>query len=605
MPSTNPVGSYGGYPIYSVDSEFLNCSRNGLSPAVFSGKANSFVCPLGDKPGYGYVLMMRDHINTVLGDTSAYSGYRYDLEIGIDNTVNAQVQYLTLLGLVYLRATRIYPGVEDDSECLMLVELADKRYWLQKTFIDTQYNVRYVDDSATDLYLKPSLKYDALATGTIGCDPGCRLWTWREILEDIWAYLPAALAGTMPTLPSQYDDLWDSEPEQIKFNCMSALTAFCEALKQAGGGLLGYDPTDDTFRIVFPGGLNPDTSFTTLKTTARSALLTKREVVSIDESFVPDKIRVVFLAEYDGRENEEFFLHPFYNVEVSFSDYLTTRSLTGYTSQANAVEIINQKLDARIPYFNPQGCDCPPAPVETSPQNWDLIPDPTNLSTLTDSAKEIAYRFWDQRIADEPLELIYEGCLAFRPGTKVLQVSWYSTGGTNWLTRVEFHRALANTFDRERDCCRPIASNRFVLVQYTGTGSALGPRDSGGVAWEGDGYVVDYLITGATAPDTPVTVTLSGRYAKGLTFPNEYAWARFAHGKYWIIGGSQTFFGSTAEDWADGSGLATVHDVDLECVEACSETLVEGTVVYLNLDPNPGGDLIISAIRACCSPIGA
>ena len=67
-------------------------------------------------------------------------------------------------------------------------------------------------------------------TTTTTCAPLCRPWTWRELLADIWAHMPVVLAGSAPTLPTEYDDVWDSTPERIPFTAMSALDAYCAAL---------------------------------------------------------------------------------------------------------------------------------------------------------------------------------------------------------------------------------------------------------------------------------------------------------------------------------------------------------------------------------------
>lgn len=145
---------------------------------------------------------------------------------------------------------------------------------------------------------------------------------------------------------------------------------------------------------------------------------------------------------------------------------------------------------------------------------------------------------------------------------------------------------------------------KAILCQCKTTTTALGPRDSGGVEYEGDGYVVDYLVTGASGPDTPTTITLSGKYSRGLTFPNEYVWARKSNGKYWIIQGSETFSGSPAADMPNGVGDVTIRGVDIACVDDCGETIVQNTKLKLQLELDSGSGCIVYVVKTCCADIG-
>lgn len=153
----------------------------------------------------------------------------------------------------------------------------------------------------------------------------------------------------------------------------------------------------------------------------------------------------------------------------------------------------------------------------------------------------------------------------------------------------------------------PASGSRLVLCKYVGTTNALGPRNSNGIAYEGNVDVYDHLVTGTTAPSPIGTGTGSGKYCKGIILPNQLFWARYANDKYWAIDGAQCLKGTVAEDFAGGVGDVTFYydsgaTVDISCEDLCGDIITSGTTVVVNatfLSP-VGSEITLYVVRTCC-----
>lgn len=453
MTSNNAIGTYGGYSIFDAGQELKNCAQRGIDSSVFAGKANSYTNNIGDQPGYGYLLMRRADVNELIAAYDDNQDSLHTLVIGIDKEVGSENLYVTLPNIIFVRATRLYPGNEDDPDAMMMVEVADIRYWMLRSFIDSQYNVgslstcqewplayKYTGDSDDDCPEHPDDNTTA-----------CRPWELREILLDIWQHLPSAYHAYMPTLPTEYDDDWDSWPGRIQVNCCSALTAFCTVLKQIGGFSLGFDPITTTFSIVAPNGLVDNSAYESLIEAARPALLSTTETKDIGASTLPHEIIVTGDAQYCPDEGEPlstlFYLRPKLTALVEFTEYETERGIgsAGHNPILGTKVILEgRNTDFRSVADESETC-CPSEPRTTNPQRWHdnpYFPTPgEDGHTLSRSAAtDMAYRYWDQQIAETPTRLVYEGCLPFVHGSSVFQVVWSSTGSANWRTAVGYSK---------------------------------------------------------------------------------------------------------------------------------------------------------------------
>lgn len=144
---------------------------------------------------------------------------------------------------------------------------------------------------------------------------------------------------------------------------------------------------------------------------------------------------------------------------------------------------------------------------------------------------------------------------------------------------------------------------RLILIKYTDPDALLGPRNNGGIQWEGDCEVYDHLVTGAAEPSPRPTGTASGAYCQGLVVPGEYVWARFSNGKYWVQSALH-MVRATAISSDEATVTTEYGTVEVEFTGLCSssdEEIVSGQVVGLSwawrvTEP----DLI--ATKLCCPP---
>lgn len=169
---------------------------------------------------------------------------------------------------------------------------------------------------------------------------------------------------------------------------------------------------------------------------------------------------------------------------------------------------------------------------------------------------------------------------------------------------------LEHPFHRRQS---PVSSgDELILIKYTDTAAALGPRNSGGIQFEGDCEIYDHLVTGAATPSPIPTGTANGTYSVGVTLPGQFAWARFSDGKYFVQGGSHYLEGVLQDDIpANSSGgmLCSedgIDDVEITVNARCDQTYVSGTRVGAGVRPFIGGSpnqCQITILWACCPDI--
>jgi len=172
-------------------------------PADFWGRANSIHVKIGFEPGVAYLVVPRSTMDNL--DVNGLHSIVWTMaraQVPVANTYN----YWTICDA---RAV----GVDGDLKAAYLLTLVDNRARMKKSkIINKAYNVSTPDQYGIKVSDRKWLE-DTLKTPTT-------LWTWQEMLADVWGDLPAT-AGTVPTLP------WapTHSPDSWRFHGISAWEA--------------------------------------------------------------------------------------------------------------------------------------------------------------------------------------------------------------------------------------------------------------------------------------------------------------------------------------------------------------------------------------------
>lgn len=229
MAGEAPFGSLGGQPIVSAATTIREFIEQGLDYSNWYRKANSYRCAVGPEPGYAWVLMQQDELKKL------DSRQPQDLVLGIG------AKSVTIKRLAFIQAQRLIPGASLDPDALYLVQLADVRWFLKRTYIEKNYNIRQT--CGTEDWANATTK-DLAGTP----------WTFLEIVEDLYskfstfggfftnaAYSADKVHGSLPT-----------PPENLRFEGISAWDALAMLCQQCGF-FLRYDPLLGDVRIMKVG----------------------------------------------------------------------------------------------------------------------------------------------------------------------------------------------------------------------------------------------------------------------------------------------------------------------------------------------------------------
>lgn len=390
-------GNFGDLPLIDAASLLKSFAENGLDASAFYGKANSFTCPLGEAHGYGYLLMFRRDVDTLM--TEGEQSLKRDLTFGFGD------KKVTFKDLYFKGATRLTTGATDSETAVYLVEVVDARWFLSKSFINKQYNVRTTSDPEAKFY-EDSLKVrdedddEALIPEEYEEDERIP-WTWETMLEDIWGEMSfIELAGTEWF---GFPDGWtppETHPERFRYVCSSWWSAINDAHRRLGLAIR-FDPFKhaDMFSSVVLG--DDDDALETQKTERRNRLVEDGEPQDSDTGFIPATVVVCFKCRYSGSPEERQTLRPFYTREydavssecfqgtkhVIFDDLEAVFDDQESASPSNETEVHSRAIERGIAFYK-------------------------NLIDGSARSRQCYAGFWD-----------------FQPGSKVKVVSWLLTGG--------------------------------------------------------------------------------------------------------------------------------------------------------------------------------
>lgn len=171
-------------------------------PADFWGAANSIHVAIGFEPGVAYLVVPRTTMDAL--DVNNLHAITWTMNRAGTSHTNTY-SYWTICDAKAV-------GIDGDSKSAYLLTLRDFRCLMKKSkVINKAYNVSTPDAYGITVSSRTWLE-DTLNSGA--------LWTWQEMLADVWGDLPA-VAGSVPTLP------WtpDHKPDSWRFHGISAWEA--------------------------------------------------------------------------------------------------------------------------------------------------------------------------------------------------------------------------------------------------------------------------------------------------------------------------------------------------------------------------------------------
>jgi len=222
--------TFGGQPVIDPALFRAQCVRQGLDTS-WLGRANSYRCPIGAKPGQGWVLMSR--LDYGLLEEDGLHDLAFALapgEIsGVRNLPRGYRDGLTIKSLLVVGTASLTPGLRGDGGEVLLLQLADRRWLYQNLPINLSYNVPEVPSG--DLY-------PATISG------GVTAYTWAQVGQDLWEEVGTSRLGAWPGLPFTPH----GTPTNLRYFGGSAIAALEEFLGRLGCALV-WNPTTDAFSI--------------------------------------------------------------------------------------------------------------------------------------------------------------------------------------------------------------------------------------------------------------------------------------------------------------------------------------------------------------------
>jgi len=272
-------------PIHPLDPWLLasEAHRLGHRTSHWEGKPNGYYTQLGTEPGNAFLLISKKDLDNLDKAADFSLVFHYG---------SASVN---LSGLRFAYAHALYTDSHDPgNQTPYLLCLQDKRAWFRMSVLNNHaYNCLCPSppedaDASADFSSQTSLYYaDSLTGGN--------LWSWQDMLDDLWDELPGQGPGDCPTLPFAPDDY----PRNFRFVGVPTMDAIQCILDKLHCGL-AYSVTSAIFSFV---DLSEDQDLTSI---TNVELLSSYAPVQGPSTNHPETIRVFFhrREEHHGTERE-------------------------------------------------------------------------------------------------------------------------------------------------------------------------------------------------------------------------------------------------------------------------------------------------------------
>lgn len=331
-------------------------------PRQWIGLVNSVSCPRGRKYGEAHFLLSAATLGAITTSDAV------DIEIEHENGISTFTGY-------YVTRTQSISGGTDDSA--HWITLADRRWLLERSALNVRYNLR----NSPDGYVE-----DTTDSGTP--------YTWAQIVADIWGELPAAIAGSAPSLPITPS----STPENLVLEGMSAWEGLNLVLT-AIGCVVCLDPFVGTFSIQ--DAKATQSGLEAIKTANEDRILWKYSPQELPATNYPEEVAVTFPRLPGDGDSHSPFPGPPEVEEVS----LGGGGLAGTKWPV---------IDTLMAYDD-------------------------NSSERTTRAAEIKDAILGLlKPMAEPWGAVYSGCVEFKPGSELTEVTWSSDGERGTRTIAKF-----------------------------------------------------------------------------------------------------------------------------------------------------------------------
>lgn len=401
-----------------LDPVALRRSCLEASPAIpvdWFGKANIFNDRSGPNPGTGgIILLRRDLLALDVNDV-------HDLEMVDHFGQKVVFKNLHIAGPTVC----LNPSSPENENTAHFVPLADNRRRWRMTSVNRGYNLR----------VTPNGNY-ATSTATSATVP----FTWAEVIESLWGYLPAAKAGTVPTLPSEPD----GSPDNFAYWGESAIEAIGHFTARCGVSLC-RDPFTDEYSFAEMGAdqAGLEREFRKLDKTVR---IWDIEPINPAIGSVPDQIDVYFRKSPGPRSYAQ---SPYFVVSIA----AVARSDGGPTDGEGGTLVIHDDLLAKY-----------------------ISRELQNEAELILRANDRASAFWQSRRDwfNSPLRRTYSGLVdTIATGSQVEAISWGDTG-YGMRTVVELRPARDPIADWPGNEHQPWTDDEWVVIVAEESGSGDG-----------------------------------------------------------------------------------------------------------------------------------
>lgn len=402
----------------SINIRFANRNCILADPSKYplaADKANSYTCPRGPHPGRAFVLMHKPDVDGIRGNGINEA---YPLEFFAGNKAAKFPKMYWHLG------HNVSGGHTSDKDRVYMCELVDKREILRMCGCTKQYNLRV--PAPPDNPGSTVLSFHAESL-----NGGVAVWTWQQVIADLWALLPN-IAGATPTLPVTPV----GSPIDLQF--FEGVLDAIEEIANKVQCTLAYDPIADTFSLVKLGATQ--NGLAAIVNGYTNLYLDDADPISGAVTRAPETIRVCF-----------------HRVDKHYGTERTTPRLNNWLTGSVWVE--------------PVATGTPGAVVNTSITLWDDLPavadfsgTVTNTADLTARANQVAAA-WLVNAGQSHGRRLYQGiCPEFRPGSELESVCWrnFSDGFCTEILKkpIELNRSVGRPGIHRENYARPDLARR-------------------------------------------------------------------------------------------------------------------------------------------------